>query len=406
MTVAVAHGGAGASPRLRLSRRWVLAVCAILLVGSAHAAPYVPTSEGEVLERLPEALDASARETRALHKQLAEAPRNLTLALQVATRDLDQGRTLADPRYLGRAEAALQSWPDSDDPPPRVTLLRAVLRQSTHDFTGARTELARVLAAEPRNAQAWLTRASIATVQGDYPTALHDCGQLALLDIGLSPAVCTASAMSVTGHAKLALAALQVAYRDADDDHEPDSVRLWAKTVAGEIAARLGDAATAEAQFRDALRLRANDAYLLGSFADYLLDRNRARDVVELLRDKTRIDPLLLRLTIAEATLRTPDAPAHVEELRARFATQRQRGETIHQREEARFTLDLLHQPAEALRLARANWQVQHEPADARILLAAARAAGTDPNAEPAAAWVRDNRIEDVALAGLLADVP
>ena len=102
------------------------------------------------------------------------------------------------------------------------------------------------------------------------------------------------------------------------------------------------------------------------AIADLLLDRGRLREVVAMLADRTRIDPLLLRLAEAEERLGTPD-PVHVAVLAQSFETSRRRGDIVHQREQARFELHVLHQPADALTTARANWQVQHEPADARM---------------------------------------
>jgi hypothetical protein len=77
------------------------------------------------------------------------------------------------------------------------------------------------------------------------------------------------------------------------------------------------------------------------------------------------------------------------------------RGDFVHQREEARFDLRLRRRPAEALRLALANWQVQREPADLRILMESALAAGQPAAAQAALEFIRTNRLEDVQLAKL-----
>jgi hypothetical protein len=118
------------------------------------------------------------------------------------------------------------------------------------------------------------------------------------------------------------------------------------------------------------------------------------------LRDETRADGLLLRLALAESVLapRPTACDAHIAALQARFEAGQLRGDFVHQREEARFRLSLLHQPDEALRLAQANWQVQHEPADARILVEAARADGKPEAARPALDFVKTNKMEDVDL--------
>lgn len=397
------HGqrGVGLSPRHRRGAALLTAVFAGLAMSCAFASPYVPRHDDEVLEQLPEARDAGARDLRRLHAALAAEPGRLDLAVGVAQAELRLGHALADPRHLGRAEAALARWPDGPDTPREVLLLRATLRQALHDFTSARAELDQVLRADPRNVQARLTRASIFLVQADYKAAGADCGQLQLAAQALAGATCSATLASLTGHAAMAQAMLSLTLQASDGEAAP--VRLWAWTVAAEIAAQRDDGEQARRAFAEALRVNAADPYLLGAYADFLLDAGEPRAVIDLLRDQTRIDPLLLRLALAEAAAGDPRADEHVAELKARFATSRMRGETVHRREEARFTLALLHDPVTALALAQANWQVQREPADARVLLEAARAAGDAAAAAPVMAWARDNAIEAPMLTRLIA---
>src|SRR5205823_6524748 len=82
------------------------------------------------------------------------------------------------------------------------------------------------------------------------------------------------------------------------------------------------------AHFRAALALDPRDAYLRAAYADFLLDNDRARDALPLLRDDTRNDSLLLRLALAERAL--PDVrtafDAHRADLAARFDAARARG--------------------------------------------------------------------------------
>ena len=78
------------------------------------------------------------------------------------------------------------------------------------------------------------------------------------------------------------------------------------------------------------------------------------------------------------------------------------RGDSLHRREEARFSLHVLSEPqGEALRLAQENWAAHRERWDARIYLEAALAAGTPGEARPVLDWLRDNRVEDFRLAAL-----
>ncbi len=369
---------------------------------ATKAAPFVPTGDNVVLEVLPDAADSQARGLRARQRALAADPHDLKLALDVARGDLALSRSLGDPRYLGRAQAALAPWPESAHL-SAVLLLRAIIAQSNHDFDGALALLAEVLARDPRNAQAWLTRAAIHQARADYRAALADCGQFATFMVGLAPDVCTASAMSLTGHAPLALraVALSLQVNAAEAAREP-SVAVWAMTLAAETAERLGDA-QAETWFGRALALDGNDPYLLGAWSDWLLDQQLPAEVIALLGARTRIDPLLLRLALAEQAVGDGALAGHVADLAARFEASRLRGDTVHRREEARFALDLLHQTDRALTLARANWDVQREPADARILMEAALAAGRPQEAAPVLAWQRDNHVQDTRLSALAA---
>ena len=65
------------------------------------------------------------------------------------------------------------------------------------------------------------------------------------------------------------------------------------------MAARAGMEADAETYFRAAFSTNLPDSYLLGAYADFLLDQERFAEVTTLLREKTRADPLLLRYALA-----------------------------------------------------------------------------------------------------------
>jgi predicted Zn-dependent protease len=290
-----------------------------------------------------------------------------------ARRAVDAARATGDPRYLGGAQAALQPWWSADDAPSPALLLRATIKQSLHDFDGALADLDRLLMRSPADAQARLTRATVRGVVGRADEARADCDRLDGAAPALVVAACRASVDASTWRAlDGALAA---------DAASPPAIRVWALTLAGEIASRRGDAATADTRFREALALDPADAYLAGAYADFLIDAGRHADAVRLLESRTRHDALLLRLVIAEKALpeRRDRYDADRAELAARFDATRRRGDTVHRREEARYALEVEGDPARALAIARANFAVQKEPADARILADAARAAGTAP---------------------------
>jgi tetratricopeptide (TPR) repeat protein len=378
----------------------VLLVAAIATAGGAWAKPFTPTDDAVVLERLPEKTDPSLKELRRMRAALAANPADLENAARVARRSIEAVRATGDPRFLGQAQAALSPWWMAVDPPAQALLLRATLKQSQHHFPGALADLDRLLARRPADGQALLTRATIFTVQGRYAEAQRDCAKLLRAASGLVTTACLAGASSLNGNAA-------DAYRGLSDalarPGEATGVRVWALTLAAEIAARRGEVAAADGHFREALALDADDAYLQGAYADFLLDQGRARDVVPLLAARTKNDALLLRLALAEQALpeRRSDFIAHRQELVDRFAAAMQRSDTLHRREEARFRLEIENDGTAALALAKENWTVQREPADLRILAAAARASGDSAARKTVADWMATTRIEDVGVASL-----
>ncbi|MGB0127694.1 MAG: hypothetical protein WBP72_08645 [Rhodocyclaceae bacterium] len=378
-----------------------LLVCVTLAATDGSAAPYLPADDSQVLERLPARIaDPGQRELSAWRKQLADQPANLPLALRVARRYSELGRVSGDPRYAGYAQAALGPWWDRPDAPPEVRVLRATLRQRLHQFEAALVDLDAVLKADPRNAQARLTKATILQVQGKYAAAGDECLALQPLVQDAVSAMCRASVGGLTGRLRASYGQLRSAYERSGKTDA--GIRAWLATALGEMAARAGMTAAAEADFRTALAIDPADSYLLGAYADFLLDTDRAREVPPLLKAHLGVDALLLRHALALQAIRSPDLGPAVDQLRARFDASRLRGERVHLREEARFTLHLLGNAAEALRLAEQNWAIQKEPADLRLLLQAAVAAHDETAQRAARRWVTVTGLEDVQLLPLL----
>jgi len=376
----------------------LLAACvACAFAAPACAVPFVPAADDVVLERLPERTDPSLKRLRAARLALANDPRNLALAAAVARRAIEASRENGDPRYLGMAEAALAPWWHEVAPPPAARVLRATIRQSQHDFDGALADLDALLRADPSDGQALLTRATVLAVRGRYDDALRDCAGLAGRTMPLVIAACRATPLSLGG-------AADAAYRELTDllarPGVDAGVRVWALTLAAEIAARGSAPAAAESHFRAALALDPRDAYLKAAYADWLLDADRPADALAVVRRDERNDALLLRIALAEQRL--PDEAAafaaHRAALAERFAAARQRGDSLHRREEARYRLAIERDAPGAMSLALANWDVQREPADRRILVEAADAAGDTRVAHRLADWDRRARV-DVARA-------
>lgn len=365
-------------------------------VGAAYPDPYRPTDDAQVLQRLSfKASDPVARELDRLRTDLRQNPRDLASAVKLATRYIEQGRSEGDPRFLGQAQAILSPWWSESTPPPSALLLRATIRQNAHEFDQALADLDQVLAVQPTNAQAWLTKASVLHVQARYDDARRACQRLARLAAAHVLLGCLGDIAGVTGQSTKSRELLQ---QILSDSTLTGRERIWIATILAETAARTGAIREAEMSFSEAFKVGIKDQYLLSTYSDFLLDQHRFQHVISLLQSETRADGLLLRLALAEQALQLPAFKNHTAELTARFAASRERGTNLHVREEARFTLALLHDAKLALPLAQGNWNVQREPADARILLESALAAGNRTAAQPVLDWMKANHVEDFQL--------
>jgi tetratricopeptide (TPR) repeat protein len=403
----VIGAGFGLMRKLASSAPVILVSWALLVAaGRCSAEPFIPESEAQVLEHLrAPGLDLESRQIHDLRRQLNADPTNLALAGRYVRKSIERARRESEPRYLGRAQAALAPWWSEPDAPGEALVLRASLKQSQHEFSGALSDLQLALKKDARNAQAWLTCSTVLAVLGDYPAARRACLPLAQLTPGLIALTAAANVASLSGEAERACVLL----RNALTAHPeaPISEQVWALTVLAETATRLGHEQEAECCFKKALGLDPHDAYVRCAYVDVLLDQGREAETERLLKDIVPSDAALLRLILSESGRKPHPASLqeHTRALRLRFEEGHLRGDFVHQREEAQFLLHALGKPAEALRVARLNWHVQREPADARILLEAALAAGDKTPAQPVIEFVRNSRLEDVRLARLVEQV-
>ncbi|HET6376756.1 MAG TPA: tetratricopeptide repeat protein [Methylocella sp.] len=367
------------------------------LCTGAAGAPFIPQSDAEVLERLPfKASDPAMRQLRALRDQLTAEPENLAAAARLAQGYLEAGRATSDPRYTGYAQAALAPWWSLPNPPEEILVLRAAIRQRSHQFGAALADLAAALEANPRNAEALLMRATIFLVTGDFEHAKAGCAALRPLTQELTWVACFAQVNGATGELRKSYESLRAAL-DRSHGATP-RMRAWVLTSLAEMAARLGFAQEADSHFQEALAASGADSYLLGAYAGFLLDEGRPKEAVALLGSHLRADPLLLRYALGLRAIQSSGLNARIEELRGRFDASRLRGERLHLRDEALFTLLLLNDPAAALELARENWRIQKEPADLRILLEAAIASRNEAEIEAVKNWVKKTGFEDARL--------
>jgi hypothetical protein len=385
-------------------KQLLLATLASLAGTGALAAPYVPKDDAEVLERLPARRgDPAAAELRQLRAALGAQPQDPVAAAALARRYFELATAEGDPRYVGYATAALEPWRATREAPPEILTVRGMLRQYRHDFDGALEDFALASRADPDAALPRAWRAAIYMVQANYAAARRECATLEPIASELFATGCSAYVEATTGSTRAAYRRLSEALARRPEA-APES-KLWVLTRLAEMAWRLEEPARAERHFRDALALGVTDNFLLFTYADFLLEQARAKEVVALLKDWTRSDTLLLRLAVAEKALGLPEAQVHTRALGERFAAAALRGEKLHLQEEARYLLELKSDAAGALAAASENWNKQREPRDAAVLLEAAFAARDPKAAEPALRWLEDSGFESSRLRRLAAQL-
>jgi len=376
-------------------RVWIVLLA--LFAPAAVAAPYLPSGDAVVLERLPvRPGDPVAAELRRLRAAVTAAPADPAAAASLARRYFELAVAEGDARYVGYAEGALRPWYGSANPHAEVLMLRALLRQYRHDFRGALEDLVAAAERDPGDPEPHAWRAAIFMVVAEYPAARRECVLLAELSSELHATGCAAHVDATTGNARPAYDALAASL--ARNPQASAGLRLWVLTRLAETAARLENPAAARRHYRDALALGIIDNYLLAAYADFLLEQDRPAEVVALLKDRTRSDTLLLRLALAEQRLRAPGAAELVRILGERFTDAARRGERLHLQEEARYLLQLRGDAHAALAAAGENWKSQREPRDAAVLLEAALAAGDSQAAAPVLEWLDASGFESRKL--------
>ena len=358
------------------------------LVNVGHTRPFVPQDDDVVLARVP----AGVRHTEAATLRAARA--RVDVALPLAQLYIRQARSSGDLRYLGYAEAVLEPWIGPSAKSVEALVLQATVLQSRHEFSQALGVLNRARELRPDDPQAWLTTATVLRVRGEYDGALAACDQLSARANAGVVQLCRQGVLGLTGSLSSAYSRIAA----IPSRELPVEERAWRDSELAEMAVRMGQDEAAEQWFRSGLRYSPGDFYMRAGYADLLLRQHRAAEALELLRGEDSLEPLLLRIAVAQKTLHDPGLARSRERLAAAFAAEEQRGDGVHCREQARFLLDVVGDPRAAVAVAQHNWAVQREPEDVLILVRAARAAGIAEAAGRAAEFVHRHRLEDVRV--------
>ena len=381
----------------------MIAVLLLSLGGTvARATPYRPLDDDTILERVPARSDlerlAPLRATVAAH------PDDLAACLDLATGYIDIGRRNSDPRFIAYAQATLAPWLAQARPPEPALVLQAIALQYRHQFEGALALLERALALTPLDAQAWLTRASLLELRGDYGQARRACARLVRSADELTALTCLGSVDGRSGRLAESYAALQSP--TVADARLPGAMRAWRLAVVAEMAERLGEDQAAEQALKAALRAAGDDPYLKATYADLLLRLERPQEVISLLAGSEAQDPLLLRLAIAGRRTASPHAQSWAQAYSERMRSAERDRDYSHQREQAMYLLEVRDDAPGALRAAASNFAVQREPADVRVYAQAAERAHSRADRAAIAAWLAATHYEDRTLPASLVANP
>lgn len=347
---------------------------------------YVPTDDNAVLVADTRTI-GELSEAGALWRELAENPRDASLAARFTEDALRRYARTGDARLLGYAATALDPWSGNASPPRDIWLLRARLAQTHHEFRAAADDLAAFLKVYPGTTEALLLASDAARRAGDLATARRHCVGLQLAGHPTFARLCAADILLTLGKEDRALRIASNVSAVELSATWPQA-RAWAEAVHGDAALASGDHAAARAAYQRALQA-SDDAplSLRISYIDLLLAQGDYEVADSLLRMQPDHDALLLRRAIAARRLGHPELGALQQELAQRFETATAGDPNAQLRERALYELHVALRPQRALELAERNWRLQKGWEDAALLQSAANAAGDDAALRRLRAW-------------------
>lgn len=302
---------------------------------------------------------------------------------------LDTAARTGDTRLSTRAQALLERLPANVANSPDALRARAFSAQHRHDFDQARALLGQVLAREPGDGGALLSRAQVNIVQGHLNQARSDCAVLALrvdADLGI---VCTAALQLRMGDYP---SAARLADRWLSSEGGDPGLTRFVLMMRGDIASRLAEP-DATRWFERALALDPGDVRTRLAFARHLRRVQQPREALAMLATATESDTVLLQRALAARESGSTDAAVLSDRLGKRFQLARQTGSATELRDEAEYHLALRNDAARGLQLALENFRTQRDREDQELLQSAARAAKRPNALVGMTAWAKTERL-------------
>jgi len=380
-----------------LKKMWPVILTLGLIDGASASARFTPSDGGFVV------LEKSAHADSGLRSAFLSAARNAPdagAAARTARELIERARNEREPRFFGYAEAIIQPLLRGVGAAnPELLLLQADIQQNRHEFTTAIATLDRAIQAQPHDPRAYLQRAGVRLVRGEFEAARNDCRTLITggeLAIG---SVCMAQAAGATGSSERAEAMIRALL--SNGQQFDTATRAWAMAALADLERRHAADGDAETLLRQAVEQAPTDDSIRCALADLLLDKAANREVIALTTVNRPSLALLLRTAIAEHRLKDVRAAETSRRFLELIEVDRVRSERAHLREEALYALEVRGDSRAAAVLAVANFKLQRETADIRLLARSASAAGDTAALRNLKRWVvstgyRDQSIEPI----------
>jgi tetratricopeptide (TPR) repeat protein len=276
-----------------------------------------------------------------------------------------------DARLATRAEAMLSQLPRSVSDSSAGIQARAFAAQHRHDFARALELLDGLIARNPRDGAARLSRAQILLVQGRIDRARADCAALSLGIDAQSGLLCIAALSLRMGDYDTVASLLD---RLLSQPLEDPAIGQYVLLMRGAAASRAGDA-DADRWFERALALAPDDVRTLAAYARHLRSRGAYSRIIHLLAKAPDTDGLRLQLSLAVHAAGLPQAAVLTASQGRRYALAHAVGTQPEMRDEAEYLLTLRGNASAALELAQRNFESQRDYDDVDILRRAAMAA-------------------------------
>jgi len=400
---------------------------AVSVAEAGEVGRFRPATPGYVVLRVP--ASASNDPIAQLEQRRAHSPESEPIAAELAQLYLARARAEREPRYFARAEALVRPWASRDDARAATLLVQADILQNRHDFSTASKLLDRAIALDPRDASARLMRASVKMVGGHAAEARPDCASVLASGESTTGTICLAQVLGATGGLDRAQTllealvsrdganaaapgaratafaapsggALAASARDAGASRVDASVRAWALWLLADFADRAGDTRSAEAHLRAALETAPQNEGIRSALSDLLSSRGAYRDALAIVDLPAPSIGLLARRARAQQLLHDPALDDTCSQIQDLITLASRRGDPPHLREEALIALEVDHDAARALDLAKANFESQRETIDIRLLTRAATARGDRATLRSIATWIHETGYEDRQLQG------